>query len=85
MHKDCSPLIAGQRVFFGDKSGNLYALDLNSGRQVWRFRAGGKILASPAAARGVLVVSTTDGGVRCFGERKVQGAPDSRDAGGRPR
>lgn len=57
----------GPRVFVGASDGNLYALSLADGREVWRFEAGGAITASPAVADGRLVIGTEDGVLYCFG------------------
>jgi outer membrane protein assembly factor BamB len=66
---DRSPVVVENRVFIGSADGRLYALDLKTGREVWRFEAGGAISASPAVGEHCLVVGTEDGAVYCFGEK----------------
>jgi outer membrane protein assembly factor BamB len=62
-------VVVGQRVFVGSDDGNLYALDLATGGERWRFEAGGAICASPAVGEGCLVIGTEQGVVYCFAER----------------
>ncbi len=46
---EASPVIAKGRVYVGSQDGNFYALELESGRPAWIFKADGPIIA-PAAA-----------------------------------
>lgn len=66
---DSSPVIAGDRVFFGATSGEVCALNIASGKVVWQFETGSAILASPAIVNGKLVIGTTDGILYCFGAK----------------
>ena len=68
---DSSPVIVGERVFFGTVGGELVALDLNSGEKVWEFVVGAAIIASPSVVDGKLVIGADDGRIYCFGERGV--------------
>ena len=68
---DSSPVIVGERVFFGTVGGELVALNLNSGEKVWEFVIGAAIIASPSVVDGKLVIGADDGRVYCFGERGV--------------
>jgi len=61
-------VIAGDRVYFGTKRGQLVALDVATGDQRWQFEAGGGFTASPAVSDGKLVIGSTDGTLYCFGE-----------------
>ena len=65
---DSSPVVVGDRVFFGSQDGRIYGLDRKSGKEVWRYDAGGKVLASPAVADGKLVICSESGRVYCFGK-----------------
>ena len=75
-------MIVGERVFVGSADGNLYALDLETGHERWRFEAGAGFYASPAIGEGVLVIGTDDGMVYCLGAK----APNRnvKDCAGRP-
>lgn len=66
---DSSPVIVGERVFFGTVGGELVALNLNSGEKVWEFVIGASIIASPSVAAGKLVIGADHGRIYCFGER----------------
>ncbi len=44
---EASALILNNRVFVGDLSGNLYAIDLNSGQKIWKFTAGNQFMSGP--------------------------------------
>jgi len=64
---DSSPVIVGDRVFFGCNDGNVYGVSMADGQEVWRFRAGGPVSASPAVGQGRLVIGAEDGAVYCIG------------------
>jgi outer membrane protein assembly factor BamB len=66
---DSSPVIAGQRVFFGATTGEVFGLDANTGKVVWQFETGSSIIASPSIAAGRLIIGTTDGILYCFGAK----------------
>ena len=55
------PILAGERMFVGTHSGNLYALEAESGRALWGFQAHGAFLNSPAVAEGLVLAGSTDG------------------------
>jgi len=59
-------IVADGRVFVGTYSGNLYALNGDTGEMVWKFPAGGPILHSPAVADGVVFFGCEDGFVRAL-------------------
>jgi len=67
---DSSPVIAGDRTFFGSNDGNLYAVNLSDGKEVWKYETGAPISASPAIASGAIVVGNEDGVIYCFGDPK---------------
>lgn len=67
---DASPVIAGQNVFFGNLAGELFALDINAGKQVWKYDLGSAALGSPAVDDHKLVIGSKDGIVYCFGEKQ---------------
>ena len=56
-----SPVIAGELVIFAAADGNIYALDVATGRQRWRHATGTLIRSSPAVADGYVVVGGADG------------------------
>ena len=64
-----NPLVGAGRVFFGSQDGRVYGLDRQSGKEVWRYDAGGKISASPAVASGRLVIGSESGHLYCFGSK----------------
>ena len=68
---DSSPVIVGERVFFGTVGGELVALNLDSGEKVWEFVIGAAIIASPSVVTGKLVIGADDGRIYCFGERGI--------------
>jgi outer membrane protein assembly factor BamB len=61
-----SPVIAGSVVWAADTAGNLVALDLQSGAELWRTSLGAPVLSSLAVADGWLVVATYDGTVHAW-------------------
>ena len=62
-------MVAGKRVLAAAKNGAIFALDLETGKQAWRFEAGAPVEASPAVAAGRLVIGTMDGTLYCFGAK----------------
>lgn len=65
---DSSPVVCGDRVYFGSSDRHLYGVDL-SGREVWKHDAGRRITASPAIGEGHLVIGSEgpEGKLFCFG------------------
>jgi outer membrane protein assembly factor BamB len=53
-------LIEGDTVYVGSADGNLYALDVRSGEEKWRFRAGNEIWSTPLLADGTLYITSLD-------------------------
>lgn len=62
-----SPVIAGDLAIFAAGDGNIYALDVATGRQRWRYAAGTLFRSSPAVAEGHIVVGGADGYVYALG------------------
>jgi outer membrane protein assembly factor BamB len=58
-----SPLLAADRVIVGGRDGNLYALGVNDGAEVWRLAVGSGIGSSPAACGPLAVVGTYGGDI----------------------
>ncbi|HYP26074.1 MAG TPA: PQQ-binding-like beta-propeller repeat protein [Blastocatellia bacterium] len=56
-----SPVIDGDRIYQVDNGANLYAFDLNSGKQLWIQNLGTIQKASPVLADGKLYVGTENG------------------------
>ena len=50
----------GKLVFTANTIGQLFALDLKSGKKQWSFQTGGKIYSTPATAKGIVVVGSSD-------------------------
>ena len=65
--------ISGNRLYVGDYGGHLYALDVRTGKQLWRGssqqRLGGRgqFYSTPTAAYGRVYLGSTDGKVYSFG------------------
>lgn len=51
-----SPLVHDERVYFGSSDGHVYALDAASGALLWRYRAAGRVHASPGLGGDTLVI-----------------------------
>jgi outer membrane protein assembly factor BamB len=70
--------ISGNRLYVGDYGGHLTALDLRTGKQLWRAasqeRLGGRgqFYSTPTAAYGRVYVGSTDGKVYSFGATSGQ-------------
>lgn len=77
------PLLDGDRLFVGWRSGAVEALDLATGQRIWRTPLGERLNTSLAAAGSALVVGTLTGGLhrlsredgRVLARLAVQGMP----------
>lgn len=58
-----SPTVAGARVYIGSGDGNLYALDADNGRVIWRYHTNGRVRSTPAVAGDTVYVGSFDGAV----------------------
>jgi outer membrane protein assembly factor BamB len=65
---ECSPVVAGKRIYFGSLDENLYVLDLD-GKKVEVIKLDGAVSGSPAAAEGRLLIGTQKGTLYCFGAK----------------
>jgi outer membrane protein assembly factor BamB len=61
-----APVMAGDRVFLGDESGAVRALDARDGSVCWQARTGGAIFFPPALWQGRLYAGSADGRVYAF-------------------
>lgn len=50
----------GTRVFTSNTVGDVYALDLESGKLLWSYRTAGKVYSTPAYVDGLVVVGSSD-------------------------
>jgi outer membrane protein assembly factor BamB len=58
---ESSPVVVGERVFFGDEDGTMYAVDRRNGRTIWTTQLCGAIKAAPAYQHGILFVGDYGG------------------------
>jgi outer membrane protein assembly factor BamB len=56
-----SPVIDNKKIYFGSDDGNVYAVDAESGRQIWQRSTRGPVPSTPAVVNGVLYVASYDG------------------------
>lgn len=49
-----------KRMFTANTVGEVYALDLKTGKKLWSFKTGGKVYSTPAVHKGVVVVGSSD-------------------------
>ncbi|MDZ4659035.1 MAG: PQQ-binding-like beta-propeller repeat protein [Bythopirellula sp.] len=68
-HVESSPVIAGDSAFLATKRGMIHRVDVNTGKELWNYEAGGDFQASFAIADGKLVIGNTDGTLYCFGAK----------------
>jgi outer membrane protein assembly factor BamB len=57
-------------VFVGSGDGNIYAVDVNTGKELWSYDIGESIRSSPAISGGRLVIGCDDGKVYAFSAKK---------------
>ncbi len=56
-----SPAINNNVVFIGSSDANVYAIDLESGRQVWSYQTDDAVEATPCVVEGSVFVGSADG------------------------
>lgn len=63
-----SPVVAGNRVYFGSEDHWLYCLNAETGAKLWAMKTGDKIIASPVVANGKVYIVSLDGKLYCIAE-----------------
>lgn len=56
-----SPTLSKNHAFIGSEDGNLYAIDLKSGKKIWSFKTGGAVSTTPALSGDVVYIGSADG------------------------
>jgi outer membrane protein assembly factor BamB len=56
-----SPVAQDKVLYFGGDDGNIYAVDLETGRQIWKRTTGGPVPCTPAVANGTVYAGSYDG------------------------
>jgi glucose dehydrogenase len=64
-----SPAVANGVVYVGSDDHNVYALNANTGAQLWSYSTGGNVDSSPAVANGVVYVGSDDHNVYALNAR----------------
>lgn len=80
-----APVIVGNRVYVGDpETHRLLALDVKTGKEIWRFTLNGRMSTPPTIYRGLCMTGCHDGWVYCLSADegkliwKFRAAPNSR-------
>lgn len=68
----CSPACDKEHVYVGDDLGNLTAYSIDSGKRLWQFESGSRIVGNPDVSGGIVVFGTSEG--KIFGLRSSDGA-----------
>lgn len=55
-----SPIVRNGRIYVGDDKGNFYCHDAKSGKELWKFKTGDRILGTADADDKTVVVGSTD-------------------------
>jgi outer membrane protein assembly factor BamB len=61
-----TPVVDADRVYVGSDNGIFYVLDLQTGKNLWEFKIGVPIKASPVMSGTMVVVSAYDGNIYAF-------------------
>ncbi len=56
-----SPTVVNRVVYFGADDGYVYAVDVESGKEKWRFKTGDVVYSSPAIAENTVYAGSHDG------------------------
>lgn len=57
------PAVGNGRLYVGNRDGYVMALDLDSGKKIWRSRTGDRLISGPALAGDLLLLGSRDGKV----------------------
>jgi outer membrane protein assembly factor BamB len=66
---ESSPLLLGHRLYVGDWNGDVWALDANNGRVLWRTHTGAAIKGALASSGGRLYIGNYAGRLYCLAAR----------------
>ncbi len=69
-----SPIIVDGLVYFGSRDWTVYALEIESGFQVSRFRLGGATISTPAYSEGMLFIGCGDNNIYAIDARHMREA-----------
>ena len=61
-----SPAVADGKVFIGSNDYNIYCLDADTGRFIWRYKTNSRVSSSPAVADGKVFVGSGDHNIYCL-------------------
>ena len=61
LHHASAPFIQDGLVYYGDEDGRVYAVDLETRQEIWRFQTQGDFFSTPACAQGVLYFGSGEG------------------------
>ena len=61
-----SPTIHNKNIYFGSGNGKIYALDLQTGKELWSFQTGEVVHTSPAVAYGNVYAGSWDSYLYCL-------------------
>ena len=53
-----TPAVIYGAAYFGSDDGLIYAVDIKTGEEIWRFQTGGEVESSPAVAGGLVLVGS---------------------------
>jgi outer membrane protein assembly factor BamB len=56
-----SPVIQDKTIYFGSNDGNIYAVDADNGRQIWKRSTKGPVASTPAVVNGIVYALSYDG------------------------
>ena len=65
---DCSPIVSEGRMYIGDKMGNMYCVDTNDGKTIWKrsISNGNAINSTPNLYEGSLLFGDSEGNFLCI-------------------
>ncbi|MBI3191018.1 PQQ-like beta-propeller repeat protein [archaeon] len=64
-----SPIIADSKIIFGSHDTFIYALDVESGKMIWRFKTNGVAYADLATYNNLIYAGSQDGFLYCLDYR----------------
>ncbi|MBI9064949.1 MAG: PQQ-binding-like beta-propeller repeat protein [Marinilabiliaceae bacterium] len=67
---ESTPVVVGDKIVFGAMDGNIYVLDIDTGKLLWKTKLGAPVLTTVAVTEECFYICDFAGNIYCFSESK---------------